>query len=175
MKLKKILPFEDYIITSNLSVEQVKSRLSEKIMPKTRSIFTVFAGDTDKPYQGVIYGNSFEVSRIIAYKNSFLPIINGDIFPYKDQTNIKIKMAPNRTVLVLWYGLTFIASLSMTVLSGIFGPMQSKGTALPFAGAELLIFVPVFLIVPLVAFKTESKKSKKFLSALFEATDRPQS
>ena len=170
MTIKDILPFENYVIKSKLSVEQINLRLNENIEPKSKSIFSIFTRNATKPYEGEFYGNRFKMSRIISYRNSFLPIISGDISTFKGLTYIKIKMETNRIVLVLWYLIVFIVGFGMTSFGKIFNSIQNKDT-FPFGGYEFLIFIAIFLITPLIAFKIESRKSKKYLSTLFEKID----
>jgi len=167
MKFKDILPFEDYLIKSKLSVEQINLRLKENIEPKGKSIFSSFSRNSTKPYEGELYGNRFKINRIISYKNSFLPKISGDIFTFKDLTNITVKMETNRTILVLWYLIILIVGFGLTSFSNIFNSLSNKNN-FPFGGNEFLIFISIFLITPFLAFKIESRKSKKFLSTLLE-------
>ncbi len=169
MKFKDILPFEEYVIKSKLSVEEVNLKLNENIEPKSKSLFSSFIRTTTKPYEGEIYGNRFKISRIISYKNSFLPVISGDIFTFKNFTNINVKMETNRTILVIWYLIVLIVGFGITTFSNLFNSLSNKNI-FPFGGNEFLIFIPIFLITPLLAFKIESRKTKKFMSTLLEET-----
>lgn len=169
MKFKDILPFEEYVIKSKLSVEQINLRLNENIEPKSKSIFSAFSRNSTKPYEGELYGNRFKISRIINYKNSFLPIISGDIFTFKDFTNINVKMETNKTILVIWYLIVVIVGFVITAFDNIFNSLSNTNN-FPFGGNEFFIFIALFIVTPLIAFKIESRKSKRFLSILLEET-----
>lgn len=94
MNLKKYLPFENYVMTSKLSVEEVKRRLADNIEPKKSLRLSVFNRGTNKPYEGEILGDTFTISRIINYRNSFLPVITGHISTFLGTTQINVKMRP---------------------------------------------------------------------------------
>jgi hypothetical protein len=171
MKFKDILPFEDYLIKTNLSVEEINFRLNENIAPKSKSIFSSFYKNATKPYEGYIYSNKFSISRIISYRNSFLPKITGDIFTLEGLTNVRVKMETNRMMLMVWYLLTFIFFPIILSFNNVFSGVNTTNNAALFNFVSKLIpfiFFITFLITPSAAFKKESRKSKKFLSALLE-------
>ncbi len=167
MKLKDILPYEDYVIKSDLSVEEVNFRLNENIAPKDKSIFSAFSKNTTKLYKGELYGNRFNISRVISYQNSFLPTITGDIFTLKGFTHIKLKMNPNRIILIIWYIAIPIMWFLMLSFNNLFETVSTKSN-LPFADIVFKFLPIILLLTPLIAFKIESRKSKKFLSSLLE-------
>src|SRR5438270_8356589 len=94
MNLKQLLPLEDYILTTRLSVDQVCKRLADNIEPKRSFRFNTLFSNATKPYEGEIKGNRFRVSRIINYRNSFLPVIEGEVYQYTGKTQIHITMKP---------------------------------------------------------------------------------
>jgi hypothetical protein len=69
----KYLPFEHIIYSTNLSEEEVITRLSGCVEPKKFG----FRKRSDKEYEGYIYENGFEINRIIKNRNSFDPDISG--------------------------------------------------------------------------------------------------
>src|SRR5690606_4803834 len=120
-------------------------------------------GGDHKPYEGSINGMSFKISRIIGYRNSFLPIINGVI--EKDNRGVKVHVKMGLTImdwvatLIVYVGLMFIANFMF-----IFNVINSQVLILIFVG------VPIFIYgMTQFCFKSESIPSKKYFAKLLEA------
>jgi len=171
MNLKKYLPFENYSLTTNLSTTEIYKRLSDNIEPRKAFRFSLFNQNSTKPYEGEIYGNTFSMSRIINYRNSFLPIIKGDISMFAGQTQINIKMRPVTFVLIFisfWLGTVGLLCVSM-LLVGLLQIKQLLKTGFsPMVLIPFGMFIFGYLLTTL-AFKAESSKSKKFLTTLLDA------
>lgn len=168
IKLKKYLPFENYVLTTELSIDEVYKKLSDNIEPKKTFRISMFNNNSTKPYEGEITKNSFNISRIISYRNSFLPIIHGEISTFLGKTQINIKMRPVIFVLIFmsfWLGIVGLVCL-VTLLFGLlsFSQILQKG----FSPMLLIPFVMFILgsLLTNLAFKAESKKSKEFLATL---------
>ena len=170
MNFKKYLPFENYAITSKLSVEEVTRRLADSIEPKKSLRLTVFNRGTNKPYLGQIIDNTFTISRIINYRNSFLPVITGHISTFLGKTQINVRMRPTTFVLIfisLWLGIVGVVCLGIILV----GLIKFKQVIQNGFSPMLLIPFGMFLFGWLLitfSFKAESKKSKEFLERLFE-------
>ncbi len=173
MNLKKYLPIENYTLITKLSVEEIMQRLTQNVEPRKNVRMHGFGRKSLKPYEGEITTNSFKISRIIDSRNSFLPMITGNISSFLGKTEIKIKMQPATFVLIfisLWLGIVGIVCLGMAAvalaqISKIFTKDFSPMTFIPFA---MFIFG---CLLTHFAFKSESKKSKQFLERIFEATE----
>lgn len=160
----KFLPYERLKIVTSLSREEILKRLENAIEPKRH--FRLFASGT-KPYQGSVEGSHFEVSRIIRYRNSFLPIIKGDVQSEISGSTVYITMHPHIFVtafMILWLGAVgffFLAFLYSFVSS-------STNPSIVFIPGGMFVFgYGMFL----GGFKFESIKSKKFFRELLEARD----
>ncbi len=173
MNLKKYLPFENYILSTKLSATEIYKRLSNNIEPKRTFRFSPFNRNSTKPYEGEIYENTFSMSRIINYRNSFLPIIRGDISIFAGQTQINIKMRPVTFALIFisfWLGVVGLICVGM-LLSGLLQIRQLVKTGFsPMLLIPFGMFIFGYLLMTL-AFKAESGKSKKFLVTLLEAQE----
>lgn len=173
MKIKKYLPFENYVLTSKLSIEEVTRRLADNIEPKKSFRFSGFNKSSNKPYEGQILGDTFIISRIINYRNSFLPIITGHISTFLGKTQINVKQRPVTFVLIfisLWLGIVGLACLEI-ILAGLF---QFRHVLQIGFSPMLLIPFGMFLfgcLLTTLAFKAESKKSKEFLERLFDGQE----
>ena len=67
----KYLPFENITYKSRLHSEEILKKIDEIIEPKkTFRISGVFGNNNHKPYEGNIVGNSFNITRLINYRNS---------------------------------------------------------------------------------------------------------
>jgi hypothetical protein len=174
MILKKFLPFENYVLTTKLSVDEVLNRLSSSIEKKQGFSFSALSRSHTKPYTGQITGTTFTMSRNINYRNSFLPEITGQINTYPGQTQVNIKMRPVIFVLVfisLWLGIVGLVCIGI-ILAGIFQFRQVLQN-----GFSPMLFIPFGMFVfgcllAYFAFKGESKNSKEFLAKLLESVDK---
>jgi hypothetical protein len=176
MNFKQYLPFENYVLTSNLSVDEITKRLSAKIEPKKAIRLSGFNKGSTKPYEGEIVGDRFTISRIIDYRNSFIPVIKGRISTVRGKTQITIKMHPAIFVLILlsvWLGIVGIICLWI-ILAGL---IQIKQVFQSGFSPVILIPIGMFVfgcLLTSLAFKGESKNSKDFLAQLFEGQENFQ-
>jgi len=165
----KFLPYEHLRIKTRLSVEEVRKRVEETTEPKR--LFRWFEVN-HKPYQGKIEGSHFEVSRIIHYRNSFLPKIKGEIQADVRGCSIDLRMYPHELVMVFtifWLGsigFFFLRMLGAFLSSGTASNTGDLSTLLIPAG--LLLFGYVLIVG---GFKFESTKSKTFFHELFQAEE----
>lgn len=167
----KYLPFENITYSTKLDSEEICKRLSDIIQPKRSfNLFGNSSSESSKPYEGSIDKNSFQISRIIGYRNSFLPIIKGSIQKDFNGTKIQVKMRIHKFVtffMAFWMGgvsLGCLASLTMFSKDDNFNPV---------------VLIPFFMLLfgyGLVTggFKYESIKSRKYFEELLEASIEKQ-
>ncbi|MFK7971608.1 MAG: hypothetical protein AB8F95_14680 [Bacteroidia bacterium] len=168
----KYFPFEHITYRSTLDANTILNRLGENIEPVKTSKMTriaklagSFGSNVHKPYSGSIHGMSFSIQRIINYRNSFLPKIEGELEEDLFGTTITVKMKPHLAILVfmsIWLGFVGLFLLAMVAVS------IRKETF------EIITLIPVFMLLfgyglITFGFKHESLKSKKYLAELFEA------
>lgn len=165
----KLIPYEHLNIKSALSKQEVITKLNNITEPKRN--FWFFSSNT-KPYQGKIENSHFEISRIIRYRNSFLPTIKGEV---KSDTNtciISLTMHPQIFVIVFmifWLGvvgLAFLTALSTFII--YFEKTSIENTMFLLISGGMFVFGYGLL---LGSFQFEAEKSKKFLQELFESED----
>ncbi len=159
-----LLPIDTITYRTRLSQEEVISRLTDSIETekKVRSIFTSSA--ITKPYEGQINGNQFTIRRIIRYRNSFLPEINGTVQQGIGETQVRVKMGLHIYTIVflgLWCSMVGFFCLG-SLLRIMNGTKLASSELKPFG---MLLFA---YVLTMVAFKYESIKSKKQLRTLFE-------
>lgn len=166
MDIKKFLPFENITYQSRLDSDQILSRLSKVVEPKkTFRMKGIFSSGDHKPYEGTIEGNTFSINRIINYRNSFLPRIEGTIEKDLRGSNVVVKMRLHAFIFIFaffWLGAVGIGC--MVVLFSLWNNEPIEPVAfVPFA---MILF---FYVLVTGAFKYESIKSKKYLAELFAA------
>ena len=165
----KFLPYEHFKIKTTLSSQEVFKRLDNVIEPKRH--FRLFGSGT-KPYQGEMEGSHFEISRIIGYKNSFLPMIKGDVQAEIIGCSIHISMQPRAFIIgfmIFWLGgvgFFFFAALGSFISS--LAQTSTADPALMLFPGGMFAFGYALL---LGGFKFESIKSKKFFQDLFEVEE----
>lgn len=157
----KFLPYEKYNRYTRLSLEAVHQRLADNIEQRAKSE----SKNTTKPYRGQLTNETFHISRVIDYRNSFLPVTNGVYSRENGVTRIRIRMQLDNTYLVfyaIWMGL-----VGCTGVLAPFWAASGKG----FDGQSLMpmgMFVLGYVIM-IISFKVESGKAKKFLATLLDA------
>lgn len=162
----KFLPIENIVYKTHLKPEEVLTRIKEVIEPKKTFRMTgIFASKDHKPYEGSIKGQTFDIRRIIGYRNSFIPIIQGIVAQDRQGTKITVKMQLHKLVfgfIVVW--LIMVSTIGVGFI-GATGP-DGKISFLNFIPVLMLVFV---YAMTMGGFKYESIKSKKYLMELFEA------
>lgn len=164
------MPFDKIVFDTKLSQEEVSNRLNAVIEP--RKFFRIsLSGKKNKMlYEGEIKGTSFKISRIINYRNSFLPVVFGEIISDGNQTRVIIKMRPSKSVIIfmtLWLGLVGLLCLGI-LISGILQLKQILKTG--FSPASLIPFGMFAFGYSLIFFgyRFEAQKTKDFLIKLFK-------
>lgn len=170
-----LIPYEQFTIETSLLADEARDRLVQVTEPNR--LFRWWWTE-HKAYEGNIQGYQFSVSRIINYRNSFLPSIAGQIQPARSGCSIRITMRLHIVVLAfiaLWLaggGLLLFLFLGSLIASGF------KGSGdLSFTPEGILIAAAIFVLVygiVLLAFRFEAAKSKAFFYQLFQAREAGQ-
>ncbi|MEA5570375.1 hypothetical protein [Calothrix sp. UHCC 0171] len=170
----KFLPYERLIIYSQLTQESAIQKLIDVVDSASNRNFRA---SVIKPYRGEIIGYKFKIRRVINYRNSFLPVIQGEIKSAKAGCCIDLKMRLNLIVicfLFVWSS-PLIYSLLMIFIVGIIQLIQLAFPELVTVSGSIplnIIFVLFGMILfcyclATIFFKIESTKSKVFLQKLF--------
>ncbi len=145
-----LILFRKIIIISSLTETELISRLS-KIVDLKKKTFSFSNPDPAKQYVGKIESRQFKIHRIIKGRNSFIPIIQGNIINNLSTRSIELKMR-----------LHFIVILFLLWVSGLiifYLIKQNVYTGLLFIG--LLFGMTTFF------FNQECNKSTKDLENIF--------
>lgn len=175
MNITKYLPWESFVLTTNISTLEILKRIADNIEPKQGYKLIPFeTRKYTKPYTGHIHGLTFTMSRNLNYGNSFSPIITGQIETFFGETQISVKMRPIGFVLVFisfWIGLAGFVCLGIMIagLSKLKYILQNGFSPWVLVPFGMFAFGYVFIIF---LFKYESKKSMHFLSGLLDSAEK---
>ncbi|HYX72204.1 MAG TPA: hypothetical protein VE732_05495 [Nitrososphaera sp.] len=126
----------------------------------------LFERRTEK-FEGEVSETGFKISRIIRYRNSFLPIVQGQFTPSVKGMRIEVRMRLHMAVLIfsiLWlsfFGAVAVAFISQIISTGKF----EGGMFIPFG---MLLF---YYLLVTISFGVEANKASKLLWDIFEADD----
>ncbi len=161
----KYFPRENITYKTNLEEVEIYKRLKLFVEPKKNIITRIIGKGATKPYEGIISKRSFEIQRIIEYRNALLPQIIGKIEKKHEGITIHVNMMLDFFViafLFLWFCL-----LGFFCVFGVIHMFDSEDfnftVLIPIA---MLLFVYKLI---LYGFRYESNKSKEDLKNLFEA------
>lgn len=117
-----------------------------------------------KPFGLKPRNNTFKIQRIISYRNSFLPIIEGKIIEVDGAAIVKVKVMPNILVfffMIFWLSFTFL--FSVISIKDMIENGFDAGSLMPIG---MFLFG---LIFSYGVFKIESIRSKRDLSEILDA------
>jgi hypothetical protein len=155
----KLLPYESFEIETPLSKEEVIEMLNSQIEPWKLFRWPWKMGH--KVFQGSVTSDKFKISKIIHYRNSFLPIIHGTFGCNSSGNVISIKMTLHPMAIVFmcaWFLLLLIGI--MNVLLG-----ASNDKSFPLIGFIIIIISYIFIGV---CFWPEVKEQKRVLMEMFK-------
>ncbi|KAF2516589.1 hypothetical protein [Flavobacterium foetidum] len=166
--LKKLLPFERLIYHSSLNRQELTAHLENEIEPE-KSFSFGFNNPYTKPYLGRVYDSRFEIKKNITYRNSFLPLIKGEIREDLNGTKINVKMQLHTFVKV--FMIVWLGGVSLALLGVIFTVMFSNESALEALPGLLIPLGMLLFGTAMVSFgfKAESKKSIQDLEQILQA------
>lgn len=161
-----LLPIEHITYKTSLKESEVIKRIEDNIEPEKFIRFNMYNNDATKPYEGQINGQTFSIKRMINYRNSFAPIINGTVNNGFDGITIKVTMRLTVFAIVflfIWFSVVVSSYFPNPIVTNSSGKSEPMRHLFSF-GMSLF-----FYVLTLVSFKYESYKSKKDLQKIFEA------
>lgn len=161
----KYLPFEDIVYKTKLNCDEVVRQLSTVIVPE-RTLFQIFKTFDDDTYHGQVNTDSFKIYPAINGRNSFLPIIIGEIQPTSFGSQIHIKMRMHFVVIVfmiVWCSIPILGSIESFIKS------FNSGRFNPAVFIPFICFPLIGYLVTMYAFKSKSIHCKNHLQNLFDA------
>lgn len=157
---------EQFTLSTALTPQEILARLNHYVY-KRDNFFT--SSGTKTPYQtyeGWYNEEDFKIKRIINYRNSFLPVITGNIVQNGSRSAIAVKMAPN---LLGKISLPLIFILPIMIFWGISKTGSSSFAHMPLGKYFPLLMIPLFIIVIGSVTYYEIRKAKRDLINYFDA------
>ena len=163
MNLFPLLPYQRLVFESQFSKEEILRRLTAEVA-RRRISFGVFENRRET-FEGEVSENGFKISRIIRYRNSFRPIIEGEFFPLVKGVRIEVRM--RLQLLVLIFSIVWV-SFAVAVAGTVIFQIISRGE---FAGGMFIPFgmLLFYFLLVTIAFGLEANKASKLLSEIFAA------
>jgi hypothetical protein len=156
-----LYPANRIAINSKLSTEEIQQRLSSRI-DSSEGIFNI--SNASRPFKGKIFENSFEIYHVINRKNSFIPVVKGEISTIDKNSKIDITMKLSPLSLFLLVSFSFY--LLFLIFQTLFiNPAKSNN----FSGMIMIILFTAAYSLILNAFNKECRFAENYLSELFEA------
>ena len=161
----KIIPLEKLILVTEFPKLKVIEQLNSIVSPRQNLIFTNKNIDKEKKFEGSFFGDNFNITRIINYKNSFNPEIIGKISDRLNIVEIEIELKP--TLIVQIFMLLWLFGVSFAFIAILIGAIIGEGP-IYICIFPLIMFFMAFRIFN-YGFSTESEKAKKDLIEVLHA------
>lgn len=160
-----LFPYQQLVFESPLSQEEVIQRLTCEVA-KLRSGWQWVEKRTEK-FEGTVSEEGFQISRIIRYRNSFLPLIQGRFSPLGQGVRIEVTMKLHLIMVIfslIWLSFFGLPALGIALQILTTGRVEAAGI-IPCA---MMIF---FYLMVTIGFGIEAHKARKLLSRIFEVDD----
>jgi hypothetical protein len=150
----KLVPYHRFEITSPLKREDALAAMAKHVEPVSWFRFGWPNSANDKRFEGEVTIDGFNVRRVMGYRNSFMPVVRGEVQSAGAMSRIIVTMRPFIFVIV------FCAIWCVAVITGL-----TAGSQIWFA-AVMLIFL--YLMV-MGGFWFEASKQEQALKEIFRA------
>jgi hypothetical protein len=152
-----LLPYRKLDLLSPLCPADVAAALSRQVEPKQWIRFR-----TSRRFEGTVTGTTFDIARIISYRNSFVPRIHGTIAAEGGGSRISVSMRLH--VVVLAFLVAWVALVC--TIGGVFAVSSIHNGGL---AEEALIPLGMFVFVwamTVGGFWYEAWKAERLLSSI---------
>ena len=163
MRTIPLLPYQKLLFNSPLSREELTRRLAREVS-KSRWGFALFDRRTEL-FEGTITSEGFKVSRIIRYRNSFLPVISGNFSPTAKGVRVDVTLRLHGAVLA--FSVVWLSFVGLGAAAVVLELLRSE----PLGQVRLipLGMLAFFYLLVTLSFGFEARKARKLLSEIFEA------
>ncbi len=158
-----LLPYRKFVFESPLSIEEMIRRLTLEVA--NRHYGWQWSERRTEKFEGTVSADGFRISRIIRYRNSFLPVIDGRIRPLVKGVRVEVTMRLHIAVLifsVVW--LSFVGLGAAGVASQLLTTGKAEVWMLIPCGMMLFYYLMVT-----IGFGVEAHKASKLLRVILEA------
>lgn len=158
------MPFRRVEIRTPLPVETVRDRIRQKVRPATTDGFwerleaAIEPAADPSTFRGTVSENEFKIRRVIRYRNSFLPVIRGQLSTsVGGNTTIRLTMTLHvfaAAFMVFWLG-----SVAMAVPWQMLGQFESIDTRVLIPLGMVLFGI----VLTITGFYPEARKAERIL------------
>lgn len=166
MRLSDLFPRERIVIRSGLNPADIIRVLEENVEQKQKFRWNPFSRD-HKYFRGEIKGDRFKLFRIISYRTTFLPSIEGEIKGGSIEFTIELPK-PTRYFMYFWFGFLFIF-LAIVLSTISFPRLFYESPDIEFLLGPVTMIVLGYAMM-IGVFKFESMKAKDYLRKIFQGT-----
>ena len=167
-----LFPYHQSLLKTRLSPQEITERLEEvtgqpksfrqRLKPREKEYGTsVFSGE--------VHPKHFKLRRIIDYRNSFLPVISGEIVKDFNHTHVYLTFRLSTFVYIfdaLWLGSVLLVNI---IIIYMYFTLDKPSFTLP---ALIPVFMLLFgYLLSVIPFTYEVNKAKKILMKLWEAEE----
>jgi hypothetical protein len=153
----KWLPHHRFEIVSPLDRQAALAAVTAHTEPENWFRFTWPNSANDKRFEGVVGADGFHVRRVIGYRNSFLPVIDGKVHAAGRGSRIDVSMR------LFWFVYAFVGIWVVAALTGFAASGGAVGLAF---GAAMILFV---YVMTMAGFWFEAGKQERTLREIFQA------
>ena len=161
MIFKYLIPFDHFVIHSRMSSAEAIQALQAVVEP--RKLFR-FSSTGAKPFQGMVQASGFRITRIIGYRNSWLPIVAGTVEPAPGGSLIRIHM--RLMVIIGLFSAFWLGAVALVAVGFLIKASWQRIEAAP------MILMPIGMLAFGLAltnggFWFEANKQKRMLIDIF--------
>ena len=157
-----LIPYRKFTIDTLLTQQEAIDKLSAEVAPQ-RGLIAWF--DTrSQLFEGFLYQDKFQISRIIRCRNSFLPYLYGRFHVCPAGIQIQVVMTFHPLILVIVIGLSLSAGL---LVAAIIYQLVTMGDADNFLKKFAIGFGFGYLVA-IFSFGYEVKLATQLLTRVFE-------
>lgn len=153
----KLIPYHRFELTSAMSQTEALRAIASRIEERKWFRITAMGAANDERFSGTVTGNRFSITRIMGYRNSFAPVIEGEVSEGGSLSRVTVTMRPSIFVAIF---LAFFFSIFFSIVLGAGGEILWFGLAAP-----LLMYAGV-----LFGFWLEANKIEQTLRRILKAT-----
>lgn len=151
----KLAPYHRFELTSALSQMDALRAIASRIEERKWFRITAMSAANDERFDGTVTGNRFSITRIMGYRNSFAPVIEGEVAEGGSFSRIIVTMRPSIFVAI------FLAFFGLIFLTAFLSVAETFWIAL---AAPVLLYAGI-----LGGFWFEANKTEQTLRRIFKA------
>jgi hypothetical protein len=157
-----LIPYKHLAITTNLSIKDSAILIADNISAPPTSLFRRSSGSG---FEGSVSRDGFTINRIIHYRNSFLPVLNGRFSPHKRGTKIEIYITLHPIILILSpiFFYPFFEMVVMVIKDFLLTGNINANNLDPMGTGTGFLY-----LVGIIAFGFEAKKVETFVKMVYE-------